>query len=171
MSNKTIWDEAKTTEVISDLTQQIETVIANSDVPVILIGVQTGGAWLAQHIAPRVSQKPVVATLDISFYRDDFGSIGLNPDIKPSRMPITLANHGVILIDDVIYTGRTIRAALNEVFDFGRPAWVRLATLIDRPARELPIHPDICGQRLEVADDLRLKLVGPENLHLEQVSA
>ena len=86
-----------------------------------------------------------LGTLDISFYRDDFGQIGLHAQVKPSDIPFEVEGAHIVLVDDVLYTGRTIRAAMNELFDYGRPATIQLATLIDRGGRELPIAPQYVG--------------------------
>ena len=105
--------------------------------------------------------------LDISFYRDDFSRIGLNPRVRPSSLPFETEGRDILLIDDVIMSGRTIRAAMNEIFDYGRPASIMLATLIDLGARELPIQPDVTGKTLSLKTDQRVKLKGPDPLRLE----
>jgi pyrimidine operon attenuation protein/uracil phosphoribosyltransferase len=104
--------------------------------------------------------------LYISFYRDDFTRIGINPVVKPSRLPDAIDNRHIILVDDVLETGRTVRAALNELFDFGRPDSVVLAILAERSRRELPIEADVVGLRLSQDHDHRIKLSGPEPLTL-----
>ena len=108
-----------------------------------------------------------LGTLDISFYRDDFTRIGLDPKVQPSKLPSSTQDRHIILIDDVIKSGRTIRAALNELFDYGRPASVSLVALIDLGCRELPISADIIGSNLNLAPDQHIKLIGPEPLSLE----
>ena len=113
-----------------------------------LVGIHTGGVWLAErlHRALGLSQPP--GSIDVSFYRDDFGSKGLHPQPKRTEIPFTVEGADVIIVDDVLYTGRTTRAAINELFDFGRPARVDLAVLIDRGGRELPIAPRYCALTL-----------------------
>jgi pyrimidine operon attenuation protein / uracil phosphoribosyltransferase len=94
----------------------------------------------------------------VSFYRDDFAQIGLHPQVRPSDIPFTVEGSHIILVDDVLYTGRTIRAAINELFDYGRPASVRLAALIDRGGRELPISAQYLGAMLDLPADEMLAL-------------
>ncbi|MCH8498360.1 MAG: bifunctional pyr operon transcriptional regulator/uracil phosphoribosyltransferase PyrR [Marinobacter sp.] len=132
-----------------------------------MIGIRTGGVWLADNLSKRLGLQEPYGELDISFYRDDFSRIGLNPRVKPSHLPFETEDRDIILIDDVIMSGRTIRAAMNEIFDYGRPASVTLACLVDLGARELPIQPDVVGQRLELASHQRVKLRGPEPLRIE----
>jgi len=132
-----------------------------------LIGIRTGGVWLAAEISRRLGLEEPFGELDISFYRDDFSRIGLNPKVTPSSLPFDTEGRDVILIDDVIMSGRTIRAAMNEIFDYGRPASIILATLIDLGARELPIQPDVTGQKLLLPPNQRVKLRGPDPLRIE----
>jgi pyrimidine operon attenuation protein/uracil phosphoribosyltransferase len=132
-----------------------------------LVGIRTGGVWLAAELAQRLQLQEPFGELDISFYRDDFSRIGLNPKVKPSSLPFDTADRDVVLIDDVIMSGRTIRAAMNEIFDYGRPASIILATLIDLGARELPVQPDVRGLTLTLANHQRIKLRGPDPLRIE----
>jgi pyrimidine operon attenuation protein/uracil phosphoribosyltransferase len=132
-----------------------------------LIGIRTGGVWLAAELAQRLGLQEPFGELDISFYRDDFSRIGLNPKVKPSSLPFDTADRDVVLIDDVIMSGRTVRAAMNEIFDYGRPASIILAALIDLGARELPVQPDVSGLTLTLASNQRIKLRGPEPLRIE----
>ena len=103
----------------------------------------------------------------MSFYRDDFTRSGLHPQVKPSQLPFEIEDQHLVLIDDVLMSGRTIRAALNELFDYGRPASVTLVSLLDLDARELPIHADVLGATLALAPEQRVKLSGPAPLTLE----
>ncbi|MFL1464586.1 bifunctional pyr operon transcriptional regulator/uracil phosphoribosyltransferase PyrR [Marinobacter sp. HN1S83] len=132
-----------------------------------LIGIRTGGVWLADVMKKRLELEEPYGELDISFYRDDFSRIGLNPKVKPSSLPFSTEDRDIILIDDVIMSGRTIRAAMNEIFDYGRPASIILATLIDLGARELPIQPDVTGKVLALESHQRVKLRGPDPLRIE----
>nr|WP_297403456.1 bifunctional pyr operon transcriptional regulator/uracil phosphoribosyltransferase PyrR [uncultured Marinobacter sp.] len=132
-----------------------------------LIGIRTGGVWLADIMSKRLGLNEPYGELDISFYRDDFSRIGLNPRVTPSSLPFDTEGRDIILIDDVIMSGRTIRAAMNEIFDYGRPASIILATLIDLGARELPIQPDVSGRALVLESHQRVKLRGPEPLRIE----
>jgi len=104
-----------------------------------LIGIYTGGVWLAERLHKALGLKVPCGTLDVSFYRDDYEKIGLHRDVKRSHIPFDVEGRDLVLVDDVLYTGRTIRAAMNELFDYGRPASIRLAALVDRGGRELPI--------------------------------
>ncbi|HEY5791560.1 MAG TPA: bifunctional pyr operon transcriptional regulator/uracil phosphoribosyltransferase PyrR [Gammaproteobacteria bacterium] len=135
----------------------------------LMIGVHTGGAWVAERLHARLGLAEPLGRLDISFYRDDFTRVGINPQVRPSQLPVALDGRHLILVDDVLHTGRTVRAALNELFDYGRPASVALAVLIDRGGRELPIAADVCGAALELPADQHVKLTGPEPLALKLV--
>ena len=132
-----------------------------------LIGIRTGGVWLADVMSKRLGLTDPYGELDISFYRDDFSRIGLNPKVAPSSLPFDTEGRDIILIDDVIMSGRTIRAAMNEIFDYGRPASIILATLIDLGARELPVQPDVTGKALALDAHQRVKLRGPDPLRIE----
>ena len=114
-----------------------------------LVGIHSGGAWLAQRLHKDLGLAQPMGTLDISFYRDDFDRIGLHSQVMPSEISFSVAGKHLVLVDDVLYTGRTIRAAMNELFDYGRPASIRLAVLIDRGGRELPIAAVAVGGLIE----------------------
>jgi pyrimidine operon attenuation protein/uracil phosphoribosyltransferase len=133
----------------------------------VMVGIHTGGAWIARLLHKKLGIGPPLGTLDISFYRDDFTRIGMNPQVKPSELPFTLDGRNIILVDDVLHTGRTVRAAMNELFDYGRPASIVLATLVERPGRELPIEANVVGLRMELAAHEHVKLSGPDPLNLE----
>ncbi len=133
----------------------------------LIIGIHTGGLWVAEKLHKKLGLSKPLGEIDISFYRDDFTRIGLNPQVKPSQIPCDVENEHIILVDDVLYTGRTIRAALNEIFDYGRPDSVLLAVLVDRGARELPLHADIVGLKLDLSPEKQVKLTGPAPLALE----
>jgi pyrimidine operon attenuation protein/uracil phosphoribosyltransferase len=131
-----------------------------------MIGIHTGGVWIAERLHRRLELREPLGTLDISFYRDDFSRAGMHPQVRRSHLPFGVEGRDIILVDDVFYTGRTVRAALNEIFDYGRPACVLLAALVDRGGRELPVAADACGQRIELAPNRQVKLQGPEPLSL-----
>lgn len=126
-----------------------------------LVGIHSGGAWLAQRILELTGSKADFGTLDISFYRDDFSRIGLHSQTKPSSIPFEVEGRHIVLVDDVLYTGRTIRGAMNELFDYGRPKKISLAVLVDRGGRELPVEAQATatmmilqpGQSLELLQD------------------
>lgn len=132
-----------------------------------IIGIHTGGAWIAQHLRDLLAIKEPTGLLDISFYRDDFTQIGVNPQVRPSQIAFDVDDRDIILVDDVLHTGRTIRAAMNEIFDYGRPATITLLTLIERSGRELPIQPDVIGLSPPLGPSDHIKLNGPEPLRLE----
>jgi pyrimidine operon attenuation protein/uracil phosphoribosyltransferase len=132
----------------------------------LMVGIRTGGVWLAQRLHQELALPDPLGTLDISFYRDDFTRIGMNPEVHPSDLPVPVDDRHIVLVDDVLHTGRTIRAALNEIFDYGRPASLILATLVDRPGRELPIQPDVVGLHPVLDADQHITLIGPEPLGL-----
>lgn len=132
----------------------------------LMVGIHTGGAWVAERLHRQMNLPDALGTLDIAFYRDDYTRIGMNPVVNPSELPMPVEDRHIILVDDVLQTGRTIRAALNELFDYGRPASVTLAVLAQRSGRELPIEPDLAGLSPELAPDQHIKLIGPEPLEL-----
>jgi len=106
-----------------------------------LVGIYSGGAWIAERLKELLGLPEEVGMIDVSFYRDDFAEKGLHPQCRPTLIPFDVEGRHLILVDDVLYTGRTTRAAINELFDYGRPASVALAVLADRGGRELPVAP------------------------------
>lgn len=132
----------------------------------LMVGIHTGGVWVAERLHQLLELKEPLGTLDISFYRDDFTRIGMNPQVRTSHLPVNVENRHLILVDDVLHTGRTIRAALNEIFDYGRPASVMLACLIERGGRELPIEPQVVGEHVKLGKNQHVKLLGPDKLEL-----
>ena len=131
------------------------------------IGIRTGGVWVAQALLEALGSDSPLGTLDVSFYRDDFSQNGLHPQVRPSALPFEIEGQHLVLIDDVLMSGRTIRAAMNELFDYGRPASVTLVCLLDLDAGELPISPDVVGATLSLEAHQRVKLLGPTPLALE----
>ena len=115
-----------------------------------MVGIVTGGAWLAERLHAALGLRAPLAVLDASFYRDDFGEKGIKPHTSPSQVPFEVQGREILLVDDILYTGRTVRAAMNELFDYGRPARIELAVLADRGGRELPIEPAYCGGKVNV---------------------
>ena len=132
-----------------------------------MIGIHTGGAWVARHLHQRLAISEPLGLLDINFYRDDFTHSGVNPQVKPSSIEFDVSNRDIVLVDDVIQSGRTIRAAMNEIFDFGRPRSITLVCLIERSGRQLPIQPDVVGLQPPLQTDEHIRLNGPEELSLE----
>lgn len=123
-----------------------------------LVGIYTGGVWVAERLHRALGLAPALGTLAVTLHRDDFGRIGLHREARRSLIPFPVDGREVVLVDDMLFTGRTIRAALNELFDFGRPRAVRLAVLADRGGRELPIAADFVGARVDVAPEEELVL-------------
>ena len=140
-----------------------------------LVGVRTGGVWLAERLKEEMEIRFPVGVLDISFYRDDFNRQGLSPTVKPSQIAFDVDGQNLLLVDDVLYTGRTVRAAMNELFDYGRPARIDLAVLIDRGGRELPVEACVVGATVEVPRAVSVELSrdagGRLHLTLEQRGA
>ena len=157
--------------LIEEMADQISS--ENLDNPA-LIGIHTGGVWVAQKLHSTLGLKEPLGSLDISFYRDDFSRVGLNPEVRSSELPMEIENRNIVLIDDVLYTGRTIRGALNEIFSYGRPSMVRLGVLINRPGHELPVQADYTGQTLELTSSQQAKLAndnGTLSLNIIDTSA
>ncbi len=147
-------------KLLSDLTEKIRPDVTKDTV---LVGIFTGGVWIAKRLHQTLGVALPLGALDVSFYRDDFGQIGLHHQVKPSNIPFEVEGRHIILIDDVLYTGRTIRAAINELFDYGRPASIRLAALVDRGGRELPVVANYVGTKIDLLKDKMLALEQNEN--------
>lgn len=138
-----------------------------TDENTVMVGIHTGGVWVARELHQRLDIQSPLGVLDISFYRDDFTRIGINPQVKPSELPFSLDDRNIILVDDVLHTGRTIRAAMNELFDYGRPASILLAVLVERSGRELPVEATVTGLHMDLGPEEHVKLNGPAPLTLE----
>jgi pyrimidine operon attenuation protein/uracil phosphoribosyltransferase len=152
-------------ELISHMAADLRTWMQLHPEP-IMVGIHTGGVWVAEKLHQQLQLQEPLACLDITFYRDDFTQIGMHPQVKPSEIPVSVDDRDIILVDDVLHTGRTIRAALNEIFDYGRPASVLLAVLVERPGRELPIEAHVVGKHLKLDAHEHVKLSGPDKLRL-----
>lgn len=145
--------------------EQLLTQLAEQLVPVIttntaLVGIHSGGVWIMERLLPFLSKQHTIeyGLLDIAFYRDDFAHRGLRAENKPSQITFDVEDKDIILIDDIFYTGRTTRAAMNELFDYGRPASISLAVLINRGGRELPIAPQFIGAEIPLQAHQNLQL-------------
>ncbi|HEB81498.1 MAG TPA: bifunctional pyr operon transcriptional regulator/uracil phosphoribosyltransferase PyrR [Gammaproteobacteria bacterium] len=155
-------------ELLEKMAEQTEALLLERSIEnPLMVGIHTGGVWVAEKLHERLKIEEPLATLDISFYRDDFSRIGMNPEVKPSELPPDVEDRHIILVDDVLHTGRTIRAAMNELFDYGRPASIILACLIERSGRELPLQADIVGAHIDLDRDEHIKLTGPDPLAFE----
>ncbi len=155
--------EALLTDITARIQAQLE---KNGPSNSALVGIHSGGVWLMQRILKSIKQDVAYGTLDAALYRDDYAQRGLKAEPKPSQIPFDVQEKHIILIDDIFYTGRTARAAMNELFDYGRPASIMLAVLINRGGAELPILPNIVGaeillkphQSLQLSQDTKGKL-------------
>jgi len=155
-------------ELIPNMVDQLKALLKQRGVDnPYVIGIHTGGVWVAEALHKALDLDSPLGSLNITFYRDDFTRIGMHPQVTPSTLDFDLDDQHIILVDDVLHTGRTIRAALNEIFDYGRPASVILVTMVDRGGRELPISADVTGVQLELGPDEQIKLSGPEPLSLD----
>ncbi|MGZ5202109.1 MAG: bifunctional pyr operon transcriptional regulator/uracil phosphoribosyltransferase PyrR [Telluria sp.] len=123
-----------------------------------IVGIHSGGAWLAERLARDLDLQARLGFIDVSFYRDDYAKKGLHPDVKPTHIPFSVDGATIVLVDDVLFTGRTTRAAINVLFDYGRPQRIMLAALADRGGRELPVAADFVGTRAELAPGHSLSL-------------
>jgi pyrimidine operon attenuation protein/uracil phosphoribosyltransferase len=152
--------------IIADMAQRLGDTLKTRGIEhPLMVGIHTGGVWIAERLHRLMGLQEDLGRMDISFYRDDFTRIGLNPVVKPSQLPAVDKRH-IVLVDDVLHTGRTIRAALNELFDYGRPASVMLVVLAERSGRELPIVADVAGLRPDLQPTEHIKLTGPDPLAL-----
>ena len=140
-----------------------------------IVGIHSGGAWLAERLARDLDLTARLGSIDVSFYRDDYARKGLHPDVKPTHIRFPVDGATVVLVDDVLQTGRTTRAAINVLFDYGRPACIKLAALADRGGRELPVAADFVGIRasLEANQSLCLQRdeTGQLSLTIEEDNA
>lgn len=142
-------------QLATDLAQRLKPHLTGRSA---LVGMHTGGAWLAEKIHPLLDSALPLGFLDASFYRDDYARSGLHAEVLPSDIPFDVEGRDIILLDDVLYTGRSVRAAMNELFDYGRPASILLAVLVDRGGRELPIAPQLAGVALSLAPNQNIQL-------------
>lgn len=160
-------DSRDVNQLLGQMADALRSLLASRSVSdPLMIGIHTGGVWIAQSLHSLLGLTEPLGTLNISFYRDDFTRIGMHPQVEPSNLPFEVEDRHIILVDDVLHTGRTVRAALNEIFDYGRPASVILTTLIDRGGKELPICADVVGETMTLAAGQHVKLTGPEPLRL-----
>ena len=157
MSSLTLDAEA----LYSELLRQMRQLMATYEVPPLLVGVASGGAWLAERLQHDLHLLGKSGTLSSSMHRDDFSKRGLSSSGQTS-LPFDVNGAHLIVVDDVLYTGRTLRAVLNELFDYGRPASVKLVALVDRGGRELPVQPDLAIARVALPASQSLELARAE---------
>jgi pyrimidine operon attenuation protein / uracil phosphoribosyltransferase len=157
-------DGAGITRTLRRMAHEIAERIPQADRPLYLVGVRTGGAYLAHRLCDELvaagEGKPTFGAVDISLYRDDVFHGLPKPEIGPTELPVPIEGRVIVLVDDVLFTGRTIRAAMDVLADYGRPRAVKLAALVDRGLRELPIQPDFVGLALQttVRESVRVML-------------
>jgi pyrimidine operon attenuation protein/uracil phosphoribosyltransferase len=146
--------------LIKQLAEALAPLFSTPDQPII-IGIETGGYWIAKTLHDILNPATELGKLNITFYRDDYTKIGLHPTVKPSSLPTDIDGKTIVLVDDVLHSGRTVRAAMNELFDYGRPEKILLAILIDRGDRDLPVQADFVAQTMSLAKHEQIKLEGP----------
>lgn len=162
MTDKTAMDSASINRTILRIVNEILE-RNNGAVDIVIIGVRTRGVYIAERIANAIEKlegiRPPLGTLDITLYRDDLRQKTEWPKVKRTEIPFSVEDKKVILVDDVLYTGRTTRAAIEAIMDFGRPSAIQLAALIDRGHRELPIQPDYIGNKIETLRTQEVKVL------------
>lgn len=158
MSSLTLDAEALYSDLLRGMRQQL----ASSPLPPKLVGVASGGAWLAQRLQKDLGLEGEAGVLSSSMHRDDFSQRGLSSSGQ-TLLPFDVNGAHLVVVDDVLYTGRTIRAVLNELFDYGRPASVKLVVLVDRGGRELPVQPDLAVARVALPASQSLELARAED--------
>jgi pyrimidine operon attenuation protein/uracil phosphoribosyltransferase len=158
-------------DLIEDMAERLAARIAAQRISdPAMIGIRTGGVWVARALHQRLGLATPLGELNIAYYRDDFSHSGVHPTVEPSQLPFAVDERDLLLVDDILYTGRTVRAAMNEIFDWGRPRSISLVVLIDRGGRELPIDANVYGARIKLGAGEHVKLHGPDPLTLELVS-
>jgi pyrimidine operon attenuation protein/uracil phosphoribosyltransferase len=140
---------------LNTLVERMRAVVARDAA---LVGIYSGGAWLAERLAQRLPGSHPLGFIDVAYYRDDYALSGLKSNTRRTSLPFDVEGSTIVLVDDVLYTGRSVRAAINELFDFGRPERVELAVLIDRGGRELPIEANYVGAAVTVPRDQTIVL-------------
>jgi len=148
--------------------QQQLTPLCEADSDLVMIGIKTGGVVVGTALHQALGINAPLGELNISFYRDDFSTVGLHPVVGPSQLPTSIDGKHIVLVDDVLSTGRTVRAAMNEIFDFGRPSRITLAVLVQRDGHELPIRADVFGESMNLRDSSHIKLrTNPWSIDIE----
>ncbi len=163
--NKTVLDARAVDRTLKRMADEIIELNDGTD-ELILVGIQRRGVQLANRIVAMIAEREKVTVprgaLDITLYRDDLQTVGPRPVVGATDLPWDLDGKRIVIVDDVLYTGRTVRAAMDELADFGRPARIALAVLVDRGGRELPIHADVVGKKVQVAANERVDVMVEE---------
>lgn len=162
MPDKTVMNQSSINRTISRMVNEILERNSGAD-DIVIIGVRTRGVHIAERIARGIEKlegiRPPLGTLDITLYRDDLRQKTEWPKVEKTEIPFSVEDKKVVLVDDVIYTGRTTRAAIEAIMDFGRPASIQLAALIDRGHRELPIQADYTGSKINTLDSEKVRVL------------
>jgi len=159
---------AEVEEMIQRMAESLKAVLGSNNTSAKMLGIKTGGVMVAKRLHEALALQDDAGELNISFYRDDFSRIGLHPQVGASQIPFSIEGEIIILVDDVLYSGRTIRAAMNEIFDYGRPEKIILATLVERSGRELPINANVIGRSMDLPDNQQVKLRSDMSLEIFQ---
>jgi len=166
-----VMDKTEMEEILFFLSQEVLEKMREKDLAI--IGIKKRGAILAERIAKRIKaigKKEIpLGALDITLYRDDLSVIGPQPVVHQTEIPFDLTKKNILLVDDVLYTGRTVRAALDELIDFGRPKEIKLLVLVDRDHRELPIQPDFVGKKVTAGENEMVEVKLKESDQREEV--
>ena len=156
--------DLNTSTLLDTLSSELRNLLKSRNIEnPMMIGIHSGGLWVAEELHKNLDIKTPLGALNITFYRDDFTRIGMHPQVQPSNLPFNVDDQHIILVDDVLHTGRTIRAALNEIFDYGRPASVMLAVLVERDYHELPISADVAAVKVNLEKNQNIKLIRDES--------
>jgi pyrimidine operon attenuation protein/uracil phosphoribosyltransferase len=168
-----ILDEAGLARTLRRLAHEIVERVPEPERPIYLVGIRTGGAYLAQRLAELVAKAenttPLLGAVDISLYRDDVFKGLPKPEIGPTDLPEPVEGKTIVLVDDVLFTGRTVRAAMDVLADYGRPRAVKLAALVDRGRRELPIQPDFVGVSVQTTATESIRVMLKEQGGVDRV--
>jgi pyrimidine operon attenuation protein/uracil phosphoribosyltransferase len=150
-------------EMDAEIARIAREIVRDGTENVALVGIRSRGVPLADWLARKIEaiqHKPVeVGSLDINLYRDDLSEVSEQPIVRPTDIPFAITGMGVLLVDDVLYTGRTVRAAMDALIDYGRPRFIRLVAMVDRGWRELPIQADYVGRRIKTTADQNVKVM------------
>jgi len=155
--------------IVRDMSKSLAALLGNNYRQAKMLGIRTGGVMVSELLQRELQLNDDGGELNISFYRDDFSRIGLHPQVGASKIPFSIEGETVVLVDDVIYSGRTIRAAMNEIFDYGRPEKIVLATLVERDGHDLPIRADIIGRQMDLPPTHQVKLREDMSLEISQL--
>lgn len=162
-----VFDNKRIDEILIGMQSDLMQYMQDADIASpMMVGIHSGGVLVARRLHAAMDLEEEMGELNSGFYRDDFSSHGLKAQLKPSVMPLSVEGRHIILVDDVLYSGRTVRGAMNELFDYGRPASITLAVLIDRGNRELPVEAQVVGVKHLLGPEEYLQVTGPDQLEM-----